>query len=191
MAETTASVATSAGKLEPCRFAFGKNWQRFLSLLDDERIAEAEKSLCMMLGVEDLRGKSWLDVGSGSGLFSLAAMRLGASRVYSFDYDPQSVACTQELKQRYFPGNAHWVIEQGSILDKDYLAGLGNFDVVYSWVFYTTRETCGRLWKTRALWSVLAAGFLLPFTTMKAAVQEPGGQSSNAILPAFYGAYQS
>ena len=45
-------------------------------------------------------------------------MRLGASRVYSFDYDPQSVACTQELKQRYFPGNTHWVVAQGSVWTK-------------------------------------------------------------------------
>jgi len=29
---------------------------------------------------------------------------LGA-RVHSFDYDPQSVACTAELKRRYFEGD--------------------------------------------------------------------------------------
>ena len=86
------------------RFEFGKNWQRFLSVLNDERIAEAEKSLRAMLETESLSGKSFLDVGSGSGLFSLAAMRLGAARVHSFDYDAQSVACTRELKRRYFPG---------------------------------------------------------------------------------------
>ena len=74
-----------------------------------------------MLGVEDLRGKSFLDVGSGSGLFSLAAKRLGESAIYSFDYDPQSVACTQELKNRYFPEDATWSINQGSILDKKYV----------------------------------------------------------------------
>jgi 2-polyprenyl-6-hydroxyphenyl methylase/3-demethylubiquinone-9 3-methyltransferase len=142
------TTATPAGKIgpgsEPRRFAFGKNWQRFLSVLGDERIAEAEKSLCAMMGVETLRCKSWIDVGSGSGLFSLAAMRLGASRVYSFDYDPQSVACAQELKRRYFAGAANWQIEQGSVLDKSYLAGLGSFDVVYSWgVLHHT----GNMWQ--------------------------------------------
>lgn len=86
-----------------------------------------------MLGLENLKGKSFLDIGSGSGLFSLAARRLGASRVYSFDYDPQSVACTRELRRRYFSDDANWTIEQGSVLDKNYLAGLGSFDVVYSW----------------------------------------------------------
>src|SRR5687768_13784961 len=94
------------------RFEFGKNWQRFLSVLDDERIAEAERSLREMLGLETLAGKTFLDVGSGSGLFSLAAMRLGAERVHSFDYDPQSVACTQELKRRYFPDTTRWTIEK-------------------------------------------------------------------------------
>jgi 2-polyprenyl-3-methyl-5-hydroxy-6-metoxy-1,4-benzoquinol methylase len=115
------------------RFAFGKNWQRFLKVLNDERIMEAENSLRSMLHVEDLQGKSFLDIGSGSGLFSLAAMRLGASRVHSFDYDPNSVACTQELRRRYFQQAGNWTIEQGSVLDADYLGRLGNFDVVYSW----------------------------------------------------------
>src|SRR3954463_14781813 len=84
------------------RFEFGKNWTRFLRVLNDERIAIAERSLKAMLKTERLDGKSFLDVGSGSGLFSLVARRIGA-KVHSFDYDPQSVACTIELKRRYFP----------------------------------------------------------------------------------------
>jgi len=115
------------------RFEFGKNWQRFLSVLDDERIAEAEKSLCAMLEMETLSGKTFLDIGSGSGLFSLAAMRLGAAKVHSFDCDPQSAACTLELKRRYCPGADCWTIEEGSVLDAVYLAGLGQFDIAYSW----------------------------------------------------------
>lgn len=83
------------------RFEFGRNWTRFLAQLDDQRIHVAEESLKTLLGTSDLRGKSLLDVGSGSGLFSLAARRLGAS-VHSLDYDPQSVACTNELRRRYF-----------------------------------------------------------------------------------------
>src|SRR5262245_47233957 len=74
------------------RFEFGKNWTRFLAVLDDERIDEACKSLRRMLGVDTLARRSFLDIGCGSGLFSLAAMRLGAARVVSFDFDPHSVA---------------------------------------------------------------------------------------------------
>ncbi|OGT14850.1 MAG: hypothetical protein A3J49_10860 [Gallionellales bacterium RIFCSPHIGHO2_02_FULL_57_16] len=124
------------------RFKFGANWARFLSMLDDERIAEAEASLKEMLGVASLDRQRFLDIGSGSGLFSLAARRLGAT-VHSFDFDPQSVACTQELKRRYFPGDNAWRVEEGSVLDRDYLEGLGQFDVVYSW---------GVLHHTGAMW---------------------------------------
>lgn len=114
------------------RFAFGANWTSFLSTLDEQRVAAAEKSLRDMLGVESLAGLKFLDIGSGSGLFSLAARRLGAT-VHSFDFDPQSVACTKELQRRFFPADPHWTIEEGSVLDGTYLAKLGQFDVVYSW----------------------------------------------------------
>jgi 2-polyprenyl-6-hydroxyphenyl methylase/3-demethylubiquinone-9 3-methyltransferase len=114
------------------RFTFGANWTRFLSILNDARIADAEESLRTMLGVPDLHGKSFLDIGSGSGLFSLAARRLGAS-VTSFDYDPQSVKCTEELRSRYFPNDSRWSIEQASALDTEYVRSKGLFDVVYSW----------------------------------------------------------
>jgi 2-polyprenyl-6-hydroxyphenyl methylase/3-demethylubiquinone-9 3-methyltransferase len=127
------------------RFQFGENWTRFLTVLNDERITEAEKSLKQMLEMKDLQGKSFLDIGSGSGLFSLAARRLGA-KVHSFDYDPESVACTQELKRRYFPDDCDWNIEEASILNPDYLQSLGKFDVVYSW---------GVLHHTGAMWNAL------------------------------------
>jgi 2-polyprenyl-3-methyl-5-hydroxy-6-metoxy-1,4-benzoquinol methylase len=127
------TVIQDAANNSETRFAFGKNWQRFLKVLNDDRIMEAENSLRNMLQVEDLQGKSFIDIGSGSGLFSLAAMRLGAARVHSFDYDPNSVACTQELRRRYFQQAGNWTIEQGSVLDADYMDRLGKFDVVYSW----------------------------------------------------------
>jgi 2-polyprenyl-3-methyl-5-hydroxy-6-metoxy-1,4-benzoquinol methylase len=115
------------------RFGFGENWRNFLSVLDEERVAEARTSLCAMLGVTSLDGMSFLDIGSGSGLFSLAAAQLHASRVHSFDFDPGSVGCTQELKRRFLPDSRSWTIEQGSALDRRYLESLGAFDIVYSW----------------------------------------------------------
>lgn len=125
------------------RFEFGENWSRFLTALDETRITRAEDSLREMLEVEDLKGKSFLDIGSGSGLFSLTARRLGA-RVHSFDYDPRSVACTRELKRQYFNNDSDWKIEEGSALDVTYLKSLGTFDVVYSWgVLHHT----GQMWQ--------------------------------------------
>lgn len=124
------------------RFEFGANWARFLEVLNDERIEEAKRSLLAMLELETLAGLSFLDVGSGSGLFSLAARMLGA-RVHSLDYDRQSVACTAELKRRYFASDENWRVEQGSALDGEYLKGLGQFDIVYSWgVLHHT----GQMW---------------------------------------------
>ncbi len=114
------------------RFAFGKNWQAFLSVLTPERIEAATRSLSDMLQVESLAGKTFLDIGSGSGLSSLAAWRLGAN-VTSFDFDPSSVACTQELHRRYASDAANWTVQSGSVLDDAFMSQLGLFDVVYSW----------------------------------------------------------
>lgn len=114
------------------RFEFGNNWASFLSTLDDARIKQAEISLKSLLGMDDLTGRTFLDIGSGSGLFSLAAKRLGAI-VHSFDFDPQSMACTRELKRRYFPEDPSWKIEEASALDEAFMSALGKFDIVYSW----------------------------------------------------------
>lgn len=125
------------------RFEFGKNWAAFLAVLDDERIDTAVASLKTMLEAETLEGKSFLDIGSGSGLFSLAARKLGA-KVHSFDFDSNSFACTTELRRRYFDGDPDWTVEQGSALDADYVASLGKFDIVYSWgVLHHT----GEMWR--------------------------------------------
>ena len=125
------------------RFEFGSNWARFLEVLDEDRIVSAERALQDMLHLKRLDGLRFLDIGSGSGLSSLAARRLGA-RVHSFDYDPQSVACTSELRRRYFPSDADWIVEQASVLDAGKMRGLGAFDIVYSWgVLHHT----GRMWE--------------------------------------------
>ena len=130
---------------EERRFRFGENWIDFLSLIDESRIVESDRALKDFLKAEDLTGKSFIDVGSGSGLSSLSARRMGAE-ILSFDYDPQSVACTKELRHRYFPGDDQWEVMQGSILDKEFVDTLGTFDICYSW---------GVLHHTGALWDAL------------------------------------
>jgi SAM-dependent methyltransferase len=132
-------------KIEKEGFPFGENWLDFLRILSDEHILEAEKALRTFLGDVNWKDKRFLDIGSGSGLHSLAARKLGAE-VFSFDHDLQCVACTRELRSRYFPNDQLWNIEQGSILDREFVDGLGDFDISYAW---------GVLHHTGVLWQAL------------------------------------
>ena len=125
------------------RFRFGKNWLKFAENLNNDQIEEAKKSLQKLLNKNTLDGQTFLDIGCGSGLNSLAAKELGAE-VFSFDYDMNSVLCTKELKARFRPNDEKWHIQEGSILDNKFLENIGKFDIVYSWgVIHHT----GNMWK--------------------------------------------
>lgn len=114
-------------------FSFGKNWQNFLKNLNEKKIKEAEKSLLNFLGgKENIAGKTFVDIGCGSGLFSLAAYRLGAKKIISVDIDDSSVACAKYLREKNGKPE-QWEIETGSALDQKFLKSLGVFDIVYSW----------------------------------------------------------
>ncbi|HUG20101.1 MAG TPA: class I SAM-dependent methyltransferase [Planctomycetaceae bacterium] len=124
------------------RFSFGRNWKNFQCQLTESDIDQASESLQKLLRRTELEGVRFLDAGSGSGLFSLCARRLGAT-VVSFDLDPESVACTRSLQEREEVPDERWEVLEGSILDEDFLNQLGQFDVVYSWgVVHHT----GRMW---------------------------------------------
>ena len=125
------------------RFEFGENWLQFLQTVDQERIADAAADIQTMLGDESLSGRTFLDVGCGSGLSSLAAIRLGAASVVSFDYDADSVEAAKLLKTRFAP-EADWTISLGDATDPAFMETLGDFEVVYSWgVLHHT----GQMWK--------------------------------------------
>lgn len=115
------------------RFAFGKNWKRFVEKhFDQQRVDISKKHLLDFLGVADLKGKTFLDIGCGSGLHSLAAFQSGAARIVSFDYDQDSVDTTRFLRK--FAGDPeNWTVSQGSVLDRDFMASLPEADIVYSW----------------------------------------------------------
>jgi 2-polyprenyl-6-hydroxyphenyl methylase/3-demethylubiquinone-9 3-methyltransferase len=114
---------------ENTRFSFGKNWLNYQQKIDTDRIAEAEADLKSVFGQDKLEGQL-LDIGSGSGLFSRAALNLGAE-VVAFDYDANAVSATRDLLSES-PYDT-WHVEQGDITNIEYVESLGDFDYVYCW----------------------------------------------------------
>src|SRR5262249_51333182 len=132
---------------KPDAYWFGRNWRRYLDETDpDVRTREAVASLTSLFGEGALVGKTFLDIGCRSGLFSLAALRLGASRVVSLDVDPDSVACCRSLADQIQAPADAWTVLHGSILDRDFVERLPRTDVVYSW---------GVLHHTGAMWTAI------------------------------------
>lgn len=127
------------------RFGFGKNWKSYSKVLTPERIAIARGDIARSLGIGDFSGLRVLDIGSGSGLSSLAFLQMGAD-VTAFDYDGDSVECTESILKSEAPSGSEWRVMQGSVLDREFMASLGKFDVVYSW---------GVLHHTGAIWNAM------------------------------------
>ncbi len=117
---------------EEKRFGFGKNWQSFSKQIDSKRVSEAAESLRASFQSETFENKRFLDLGCGSGLFSLAALQLGAS-VVSIDLDIDSIHCTKALRDELGVAEDRWQVHQGSILDPNWLESLGSADLVYCW----------------------------------------------------------
>lgn len=127
------------------RFGFGKNWKSYIQTLTSESIAESRKAIVESLGRSDFNGVRVLDIGSGSGLSSLAFLEMGAD-VTAFDYDQDSFECTMSLLTEKAPSAAKWRALQGSVLDVEFMRSLGTFDLVYSW---------GVLHHTGAMWRAM------------------------------------
>lgn len=113
-------------------FAFGKNWAAYAEKVTDAEIAEAEQGLIRLLGADRLDGQRFLDIGCGSGLHSLAALRLGTREVVAVDVDADSVATTQAMLDQHAPSGAAYHVEALSVFDLRPEA-MGTFDTVYSW----------------------------------------------------------
>jgi 2-polyprenyl-3-methyl-5-hydroxy-6-metoxy-1,4-benzoquinol methylase len=111
-------------------FAFGKNWASYSEGITELEINEAVTGLARLAG-PSLAGRRFLDIGSGSGLHALAALRLGATEVVALDIDPDSVATTRKLLTEHAQGG-NWRAEQMSVFEATE-AKVGTFDVVYSW----------------------------------------------------------
>jgi len=114
-------------------FKFGQNWASFSRQLDEGRIEDAVKSLTSLFGEDTLKGKSFLDIGCGSGLFSIAAARLGAQPIVGIDVDAVSVDTSRNNFSHWMDGKQTASFSQTSVLDFEALKSLGSFDVMYSW----------------------------------------------------------
>lgn len=122
-------------------FKFGENWSDYSQRIDETAIQQAEDGLLQLVPREALRDASFLDIGSGSGLHSLAASRLGA-RVTPIDIDPDSVSTTNRVLA------AHGVAANARVVSVFEANELGQFDIVYSW---------GVLHHTGAMWQAVEA----------------------------------
>lgn len=128
-------------KIDGISFSFGENWKKYLNSLTIEKIQIAKQSLKDFLG--NITGKTCIDIGSGSGIFSYSMYALGAKEVTSIDNDPFSVQCTNYLKSKV-KSPERWNIYQGSILDKIFISQISRYDIVYSWgVLHHT----GNMWE--------------------------------------------
>lgn len=123
------------------RFEFGQNWSDFVkNNFSQERADISRKHLLDFLGVDNLKGKTFLDIGCGSGLHSLAALQAGAAEITSFDYDQKSVDTTALLR-KLSNEPPHWQVSQGSVLDSELMQRIKPADIVYSWgVLHHTGE---------------------------------------------------
>jgi 2-polyprenyl-3-methyl-5-hydroxy-6-metoxy-1,4-benzoquinol methylase len=136
-------------------FAFGENWQRYAELIDQRRIDNAIEGL-RKLFPDGISGKTFLDLGCGSGLHSLAALMLEARSVTAVDIDETSVATTRDILRR-FAADKNWNAEVRSVFDLG--TDDGQFDIVYSWgVLHHT----GDMWRaiTLATQLVTSGGML-------------------------------
>ena len=113
------------------QFNFGKNWSAYSSdVLDESIFKEARQSLIELIGEDQINGSSFFDIGSGSGIFALAARQLGAKKVVGIDISQESVDAALMNVKKF--GISDVAFYRQSIFD-EIVGHLGKFDVVYSW----------------------------------------------------------
>ncbi len=116
------------------RFEFGANWKQYIEKnFSQEKVNISKSHLLEFLGLENVENKTFMDIGCGSGLHSLAAYQLGVESVLSFDFDQDSVNITNYLRTEKAGSPKNWVVSQGSVLDDNYINTLKKTDIVYSW----------------------------------------------------------
>ena len=196
-------MRTNGAGRDDLRFDFGRNWQSYLDrAFDDAREETVRRSLVCLTGLADFHGRAFIDIGCGSGVFSLAAHRLGAS-VVSLDLDPLSVECCRRVRASAGSPDT-WRVLEGSILDPAIVKQLSPSDIVYSWgVLHHT----GQMWTAlRAAAVLLAPGGLLCVALYNKVESRltgsdswlrikrfyvSSGRTAQAIMKLGYGAYKT
>jgi SAM-dependent methyltransferase len=146
---SNSEAATLSG--ERVGFSFGANWRRYAESITDEQIQQARRSLVESFAHHGVAEHDFLDIGSGSGLFSYCAFLERARSILSVDVDPNSIATTEGFVERA-GAPASWKVQQGSILDDGFRRTIPLADRVYSW---------GVLHHTGAMWEAVAAALEL------------------------------
>ncbi len=131
-------------------FAFGRNWADYSKNIGDKEIKEAKDELARLLATDSLQGKTFLDIGCGSGIHSLSALLMGAAVVHAIDFDPDSVRTTCSVLETHWDED-NYKVEQMNIFDTD-TERLPQFDVVYSWgVLHHTGDMWAAIEKAASL----------------------------------------
>lgn len=112
-------------------FDFGKNWREYSQKINEDRLRIAELSLTKFFHKEGIKGKTFIDIGCGSGLFSIAALRQGCKNLLAIDIDPICVSITKNNIKKYW-NEPNWHCKVKSVFDLD-KNEIGEFDLVYSW----------------------------------------------------------
>jgi 2-polyprenyl-3-methyl-5-hydroxy-6-metoxy-1,4-benzoquinol methylase len=123
---------------------FGKNFEKnLLNRFNEENLAASKSFLSHYLDLKDLAGKTFLDAGCGSGVFSIAAYQMGAD-VTAFDIEEDALKNLEILKNRFQVDSNHIKSFYSDILDENNLTSLGQFDLVMCW---GVAHHTGNLWQ--------------------------------------------
>lgn len=115
-------------------FDFGENWEKFsIGTLNSAKFLECKNSLASLIGVQNLNGLSFLDVGCGSGVFSISAKELGAAKVVGIDVNPKCIATSKRNQEVLLGKTSGIAFVLLSVFDEAGVRNLGPFDVTYAW----------------------------------------------------------
>jgi ubiquinone/menaquinone biosynthesis C-methylase UbiE len=112
---------------------------RFYDVVWTEYVPEyeaSERHWALFYAPEEVKGKTVLDAGCGTGIFSTIFARNGAAMVTGIDISPGSLGTAESLKERFGLTNAKF--EQQDMLHLPYPDA--SFDIVWAWgtVHHTT-----------------------------------------------------